>query len=526
MNKSCLKIFFWFILFFLFAFPEAISVRSEAQVHMLKQERPRVKADVLKPIPDFGKVPIYFIPNEGQVHNKALYYARTSKYTLWITAEGLVFDALLKPSQAKQSKYQRLNTKDSRLIQDSINQEALETRESQYYEDSEWSQRSVSRLVFLNSNPDLEVVSEIRTSHTISYLIGSNRKEWKAGLSTSRAILYRELYKNIDLRIYGMEEEIEYDFIVSPGGNINDIRFEYRDVLDTQIDKEGNLLIKTEFGELKHSKPGCYQKIGGNKVKVKGGFREIRGNIYGFTVSQYNKKFPLVIDPLVMVYSTFLGGNDSDVSYGIAVDSSKAVYVTGYTYSLNYPTKKPIYGSYSSRRDAFITKIAPNGKALVYSTYLGGSDDEMGYDIAADSEGAAYVTGYTESKDFPIVKPFMKNLKGGKSSAFVTKIDPEGKNLIFSTYLGGSKNDTGVGIALNSEGAIYIAGTTYSSDFPTKNPIFTDFSGMKDVFVVKMASTGKSLIYSLIWVEPKLITAGMLLLMLGVLLMLLGPPSL
>jgi len=176
------------------------------------------------------------------------------------------------------------------------------------------------------------------------------------------------------------------------------------------------------------------------------------------------------------------------------VDSEGAAYVTGETRSVDYPTQNPIQGSNAGGEwDAFIIKINASGRALIYSTYLGGSAGEKGSDIAVDSKGAAYVTGHTESTDFPTRNPIQGRL-AGLNDVFISKINASGTALSYSTYLGGSDNenyssDWSVGdIAVDSEGAAYVTGWTRSIDFPTHNPLQKKYAGSGDVFIAKIAS--------------------------------------
>ena len=187
-----------------------------------------------------------------------------------------------------------------------------------------------------------------------------------------------------------------------------------------------------------------------------------------------------------LVYSTYLGGNAEDIAYSIAVDSSGNAYVTGSTWSTNFPVANPIQSTSGGGRDAFVTKINPAGNALVYSTYLGGSGDEIGYGIAVDSSGNAYISGTTPSTDFPTANAIQPANVGGWD-AFVTKIDPAGSALVYSTYLGGSGTDYGNGIAVDISGSAYISGQTFSSDFPVKNPIQSVNGGGGDAFVAKIS---------------------------------------
>jgi hypothetical protein len=197
-----------------------------------------------------------------------------------------------------------------------------------------------------------------------------------------------------------------------------------------------------------------------------------------------------------LVYSTYLGGNGRDGVYGIAVDSAKNAYVTGRTFSTNFPTANPYQASNGGRGDAFVTKLNSSGSALVYSTYLGGNGDgyDWGWGIAVDTSGNAYVVGATYSYDFPTRNPF-QGTYGGSMDAFVTKLDASGNRLVYSTYLGGSWNDAGHAIAVDSEGSVYVTGYTISPNFPTANAFQSTGTG-DDAFVAKLNTSGNELLYS------------------------------
>jgi endonuclease/exonuclease/phosphatase family metal-dependent hydrolase len=479
MAKLSFKISFLFVLLILLSIQSSTSLD---QTNQIKPNQRQIKNEELSRNlnlnPDFGKIPLYFIPNEGQVDERALFCAKTSKYTLWLTKEGLVFDST------------------RRIKKESVESKRLNPRDINDPGDFTYD-RDVSRLVFVNANRNPEVVPVDDTEHKVNYFIGNNELKWQSNVQTSRAVLYKELYPNIDLKLYGIERQIEYDFVVKPGGEVSFIGFEYQEIEKTRIDKEGNLVVETEFGEIKHAKPVCYQVIGGERIEIKAEFKRKGDNTYGFQVKEYNKNYELIIDPLVWVYSTFLGGNFTDGSGLIAVDSTGSIYVLGYTDSMDFPTKNPIQGSKAGNFDAFIAKINASGTALVYSTYLGGSREEgrCSNGIAVDSEGVVYVTGYTTSTDFPTKNP-IQGSKAGNYDVFITKINSAGNKLVYSTYLGGSDIDASYGMAVDSEGAAYLTGYTYSGDFPTKNPIPSVRGEGYVAFITKINASGTALVYS------------------------------
>jgi Bacterial Ig-like domain (group 3)/Beta-propeller repeat len=201
-----------------------------------------------------------------------------------------------------------------------------------------------------------------------------------------------------------------------------------------------------------------------------------------------------------LVYSTYLGGSNLDYGVGIAVDNAGNAYVTGSTYSTDFPTKNPLQAALAGSWDAFVTKINPSGSSVVYSTYLGGGGGDdvggSGYGIAVDSAGGAYVTGYTISSTFPTTPGAFQTTYAGNWDAVVSKLDPTGSTLVYSTYLGGSDSDVAWSIALDSQGDAYVSGSTSSKDFPTVNPFQKHRKGGGDAFVSKLNSSGSALLYS------------------------------
>jgi len=476
MVKSVLKILFLFVLFgFLLIHSPVTQVKDLGLRQVMGFPDSLINREVNL---DYGRIPLYFVLNEGQVGNRALFYAKTSGYTLWLTKNGLVFDS-------EWSKYSDLQKQ--KTAKASIAEETFE--------------RDISKLVFLNVNQNPKVIPLDFSEYKVNYFIGNDESKWRVNVPTSKAVLYRELYPNINFKVYGVEEQMEYDWIVKPGGEVSDIRFLLEGVKETRIDGEQNLAVETGFGELKHKKPECYQYIDGEKVYIEGLFHEIEENTYGIEVKKYNKDYELVIDPVILVYSTYLGGKKYDSGYGIAVDSEGAVYITGWTCSANFPTKNPFQEKYKgNNRNAFVTKINPEGSGLVYSTFLGGHGDDYTHDLAIDSKGSAYVTGKANSSDFPIKNPFQTEYKG-IDDVFITKISPDGSELVFSSFLGGSGQDWGTGVTVDSRGSAYVTGGTTSADFPLKKAFQKIYKGGKttypwDAFITKIHPQGKKIVYS------------------------------
>jgi len=459
-------------------------------------------AVTVKPDLNFGKFPLYFIFNKGQVNKKAKFYAKTSRYTLWITKEGLIFDSFRR-------------SKDKFKVEDKDESPFFNSPHSHTHSLSKY-ERDVSRLRFIGANKNPEMVSIDETELRVNYFKGKDESEWHCDIPTSQAVLYKNLYKSIDLKVYGIEKQIEYDWIVKPGGNPEDIRFEYKNVKGTHIDEEGNLLIETNFGELMHKKPVSFQEIckargvwgmvrTEERIEVEVKFKKIEENTYGFEVGDYDKNCELIIDPVILAYSTYLGGGWWDYGYGIAVDSSGYVYVTGYSRSENFPILNQ-FQSYQGDYDVFVTKIdatRDGTSSLVYSTYFGAGGEDIGYGIAVDNSGNAYVTGSTRWdywESFPLKNQYPILYSSCDCYTFVTRLDTTrngASSLIYSTYMGAEMWDVGYAITADNSGHAYVTGHTLGG-IPTLNPYQDTCRGGRDAFVIKI-DTNQSGVSSLIY---------------------------
>jgi hypothetical protein len=196
------------------------------------------------------------------------------------------------------------------------------------------------------------------------------------------------------------------------------------------------------------------------------------------------------------VYSTYLGGTVQDNANSIAVDSAGEAFVVGETSSNNFPTLAPLQANNEGGGDGFVTKLNATGSGLVYSTYLGGSGADSANDVALDGAGEAFVVGSTISANFPTASALQGTYGGGLHDAFVTKLDSVGSMLVYSTYLGGSDDDEGNSVAVDAAGEAFVTGYTASVDFPTASPIQSSNAGKQDVFVTGFRTSGTSLLYS------------------------------
>jgi hypothetical protein len=393
--------------------------------------------------------PLYFIENRGQVDPAVRYYARGEGWSLFCTAAGLTF--ALAP----------------------------------------WTGRpgAAVQLTPVEGHPGMTLTPAAPQPGRVHYLTGRDPGQWRTRLPTYGAVLYRNVFPGVDLKFYGSGRHLEYDLIVHPGADPARIRFRFAGVRSLEISREGDLSLLLPGGErLVQKKPLIYQETAAGRVLRAGKFR-LNQDGYGFELAAYDRGSPLIIDP-VLQFSTYLGGSGDDRANALAVDGEGCVYVAGRTDSLDFPQKNPLRGPHLP--DAFVTKLAPDGGSLVFSTFLGGSGDDAATGIGVDGSGNVYVAGYTDSLDFPAKNAF-QNANKGDVTAFVAKLAPDGASLDFSTYLGGSVEDRANALAVATvagETFAYVAGVTSSLDFPVKNAFQNLSQGGADAFVTKFKAGG------------------------------------
>jgi len=323
-----------------------------------------------------------------------------------------------------------------------------------------------------------------------NYFLGNDPSQWHTNVEQYERISYRDIYPGIDMAFYGVQKQLEFDFIVAPGSIPADIRLAVAGAHRMATDNSGNLILDSSAGNVLLHKPVAYQQKGGARHPVDARFVLQAHNQVSFAIGNYDRSRELVIDPSVS-YATYLGGTAEDDGIAIAVDSSGNAYVTGQTKSTDFPTKSALYGTNKGGFDVFVTKLSATG-SLVYSTYIGGSGEDSGNGIAIDASGNIFVAGGTKSFDFPTLGAYQNTLKGA-SNAFVLELNSTGSTLMYSTFLGGTGTDVANGLALDSSGNAYVAGSTTSTDFPPMNPLPSETTGG---FVTKLNSSGSALVYS------------------------------
>ena len=387
----------------------------------------------------------------------------------------------------------------------------------------------IIRFQFLGSNPQAAMTGLEILPGKANYFIGDNPQDWLTGVPLFSRVQIGEIYPGVSLVYYADESaRLEYDIHLQPHVAPERILFRVEGADGVRVDAQGNLVLKIGGGEILQHKPVIYQAAGGRHEHVDGGYRLAGNSTVGFRVGKRDETLPLVIDPSLS-FSTYLGGMMRDAGWGIALDANNNIYVAGETVSVGlhttnvlnvdftnaYSTVTRHYGgtnysgSYNKKfGDAFVAKFSSGGSNLDYLTYLGGRGDDGAFGIAVDPEGNAYVTGFTDSTNFPIVSPITNSTPLNSSQArlhgsnlnpfhaypvdaFVAKIGPNGTNLIYSTYLGGNWIDQGYKIAIDNLGNAYVTGFTESTNFPvTANAFQTNYHGNDEVFVSKIAFDG------------------------------------
>ena len=396
----------------------------------------------------FAKLPLAFERNQGQADSRVAFMAHGIAYSVFLTKQEAVL-TLAGPE----------------------------------------GRSNVLRMGLASANPNPAISGLERLAGQSNYLIGNDHTKWHTGVLSFGRVRYEGVYPGIDLVYYGNRGQLEYDFLAAPGSDPSRIRLRFAGARRMRVAADGDLVLAAGSEEIRFRRPIVYQtSADGRRTEVGGRFVLRGANEAGFQLAAYDRSRPLVIDPAI-VRSTYLGGNGKDIGYSIAVDVKGFVYVTGTT---NSAAGFPLVGCFDCVRsgltDAFVTKFLPTGAGFVYSTYLGGAGSDAGFGIAADAKGNAYITGETNSPNFPLVGPFLPP-GGGPQDAFVTALNPAGFP-IYSTYLGGNGTDIGYGIAVDPSGNAVVTGSTNSPNLPVLACFQCVPQGGTDVFVAGFTAAG------------------------------------
>jgi len=451
----------------------------------------------------YGKLPLSFEANQGQVNQPVKFLSRGSGYNLFLTPAEAVL-TLSRPAAEGE---------DTAALHQAVLRPSPQARAAVRM-----------RLMGANRQPRISGLGELPGK--TNYFLGHDPKQWRRDVPTYRQVKYEQVYPGVDVVYYGNQQQLEYDFIVAPGADPKAIRLAFAGAERLRLDERGDLILETGAGELRQLRPAVYQEVSGAKQGVAGRY-VIRGkNEIGFEVGEYDASQPLVIDP-VLGYSTFL----STMNAGIAVDATGHAYVVGSAFimmpttpGVPRPTQTNPPGLLEKTTFVHVTKLNPQGTGIIYSALFGGtdavkvishlpgSDGEVGYSlgnrgtaIALDAAGNAYVTGMTVSTNFPTTPGAFRTsyeTNDGNYGVFVTKLNADGTQLLASTLLGAG---SAYGLAVDNSGNAYVTGSADQSyrDFPSTPGVFQPAinpgklgTGSIDAFVTKVSADGTRLIYS------------------------------
>jgi hypothetical protein len=416
----------------------------------------------------YGKLPLRFEQNQGQTDSEVRFISHGSGYELFLTPQDAVL-ALRTPAHQAGSARERLAA----------------LRESRAARSAETS--SAVRIHLERANPAPQITGVDALPGKTDYFIGNDPKKWHTGVPSYARVKYSDIYPGVDLDFYGNQHRLEYDFVVAPGADPNAIRLRLEGAEKMRLNAQGDLELDVPGSEVVLQKPVVYQLENGERHEIAGSYAVSRRNEIAFSVPSYDRSKPLVLDPVVN-YSTYLGGSlgasnafagtvGVDQGLGIAVDAAGDAFVAGTTFSTDFPTPAAVKGfqkgplASAVGGAAFVSEVDPTGTTLLYSSYIAGSTPgESALAIALDSTGKIYLTGQTLSTDFPTGST-IAGLKPGPNAgatggtSFIVKLDPAqtgAASLVYSSYLGGTSGDAGLGIAADANGNAYVTGVTFS----------------------------------------------------------------
>ncbi len=330
---------------------------------------------------------------------------------------------------------------------------------------------------------------EKKNATHFNYFIGNDKSSWQTNVPAYELLNLGETWIGVDLKLKAHNNNIEKLFYVKPNINPSSIQIAVDGAEQLKVSKNGNLVVFTPAGKLFYSAPVAYQWIDGKKHFAKAAYKINKAgkNTYSFLVEEYDPNYELIIDPLLA--STFMGDGGNDWGNAITVDESGNVFITGYSWSDNFPTTAGSYeGTFNGVKDAYVSKFTNDLSTLLVSTFIGGSSWDNGLSITVESTGDVIVSGATGSSNFPIAgNAYDNTYNGGSNDVFVCKLDNDLSSIIVSTFIGGNDDDYGYDLTLDNTGNIFVTGRTESTDYPAIGGFDIDFNGgFEDVFVSKL----------------------------------------
>lgn len=443
-------------------------------------------------------IPFKFIKNNGFME-ESIYFALTlEKYKILFLQNEilLIFKEIEEETLRSEAITTHKTPNKNNLINWLINKTKKITKTKNIIKEDinnskeEKSKIKMLKISFNNYNKNVKINGLEKSNSNISYIKGIDESKWIECISSYNKIKYEEIYQGIDLVFYENNKQLEFDFIVKSEGNINNIEINIEGSSNIELDNSGALNILLNQSKLTIHRPNSFQYINENLIPINSSLK-ISNNKITFEVENYDKTVELIIDP-ILEFSTYLGSTNEDRLTSIVVDKYENIYIGGYTWTIGYDNQ-PLNPNFNSNFDIYITKINKYGN-IEFTTYLGGSGSDYCNDIIVDEEGSIYLTGKTNSTDFPMrnsIPTYSTNQ--GEDDIFISKIrinyndnlGVETSQLTFSTYFGGSNNDCANALALKNINNLYITGTTQSPDFENYSTIY-NFQNGTDIFLTQI----------------------------------------
>lgn len=406
---------------------------------------------------------VTFIENKGQWDNDILFRADMKNLAMAITSDGIIYD------------HYNLDNRHDKIVR---------TGHS-------------FKMKFSNPQRYLNYKGIDQTKHIRNFFVGNDQSNWSKNVRSFEKVLISEIYNDVDIILYDQNGLPRYDLIVGKNADPSEIDLEFEGIDDFEIVDGGSaLILKTSLGSIYNSDLYAYQIIDGKKNPIKCSFSSSNGKL-GFEVGDYDKSHDLIIDPVV--YTSYFGGTDVDAIEDVKIISDDVFVVTGWSLSNEIYTTPGAYSTIvSTGNDVFVTKFQWSDAVYtpIVSTIIAGAGHDIVQGIDSDKDNEIFIAGYTDSQDFPIVKPFQTNYVGDQE-IFVVKLRSDLSDIVYSTYIGGIKDDFAHDIRVNSKGAAFIVGQTYSVDFPkSAGAIQGTKKGVSDAFALSLNESGRSLDFS------------------------------
>ncbi|HNX50554.1 MAG TPA: SBBP repeat-containing protein [Thermoanaerobaculaceae bacterium] len=407
-----------------------------------------------------------FVSNSGQITGEVAFYAQTFAGRVLVTRKGEVVYVLPRSESDGPNSLTRSG-----------------------YDPSPAPCQGVALVERFLGASDSEPKGEEPSSALVTVFKGTDPAKWRSKQPTFWTVSLGEVWPGIEVKLHARGEDVEKVFLLASGTDPKAIRIELQGAERVALTDAGALAVRTERGEVRFSSPLAFQETPSGRRDVEVAWRVLGAHSYGFVVRGHDPRWPLVIDPVLA--STFLGGGSFDRALALATDGSGNVLVAGRTLSLDFPTTAGAFDTSFDGGDAFVSRFDPALTTLQASTVVGGNGYDYAQSLAIDSSGAVVVTGFTDSTDYPTTSGALNRTFSGASGydVFVVRLNGGLDSLLGSTYFGGTGNDAAMALALDASGDVVVAGYSGSSNFPTTVGAFdTSFNGIEDVFVARMNS--------------------------------------